>query len=418
MCDTDYCQVYGGDPSQYPYSESNLSDLAATSTAGQILECGTDSACGAPTRVALTEYSSSTGGWTAGGIFPAVVDAGDATPSNPNHDWTAAIATSAVQAAFPGVGTLQSVVVTARNGLGDLGGRVEQMVLSGTRGSETITGDQFEWAFGLKSDWFAITDTSVAPNTDSGYWVVDSAGGVHPYGGAASLGSLAGRSEPAPTVGLAPTSDSLGYWLVAADGGVTPFGDAQYHGSTRGVALNAPVLGMAAAPRGAGYWLVAGDGGVFTFGDARFYGSTGDVRLNQPVVGMAPTSDGGGYWLVASDGGVFTFGDARFYGSTGNVRLAQPVVGMVPTGDGRGYWLIGRDGGVFTFGDAAFVGSLPGRGITDSIVSVSPTPDGRGYVMVGSSGHVYTFGDATYFGDPASAPGGWSGRAVGIFVAR
>jgi SpoIID/LytB domain protein len=417
VCDTDYCQVYGGDPAQYPGDLSDLTNQAVTSTAGQVLECGSDSACGVPSQIALAMYSSSTGGWTAGGIFPAVVDAGDATASNPNHYWSATIPASAVQAAFPSVGKLESVLVTARNGLGDLGGRVQQMVVSGSSGTETITGEQFQWALGLKSDWFALTNAGVAPGSDAGYWVVDDAGGVHAFGNAPPLGSLVGTAQPAQTVGMAPTPDARGYWLVASDGGVAGFGDAGYHGSTRGIPLNAPVLGLSATPTGRGYWLIAHDGGVFTFGDAHFYGSTGDIRLNRPVDGLARTHDGGGYWLVASDGGVFTFGDAKFYGSTGSVLLNRAVVGMVPTGDGRGYWLIGADGGVFTFGDAPFVGSLPGRGITDTIVSVSPTPDGRGYVMVSASGRVYVFGDATYLGDPSSSAAGWTGEAVGVYVA-
>jgi len=161
ICDTTSCQVYGGDPTQYGANSVSYyenSNAAVTDTAGQILDCGTDAACGGPTQIAFTEFSSSTGGYTAGGIFPAVVDLGDATASNPNHDWTASVTTSAVQSAFPSVGTLQSVTVTGRNGLGDLGGRVTQMVLTGTAGPLTITGDQFEYALGLKSDWFAIAN--------------------------------------------------------------------------------------------------------------------------------------------------------------------------------------------------------------------------------------------------------------------
>jgi SpoIID/LytB domain protein len=417
ICDTTSCQVYGGDPAQYPSSDSANSNAAVTATSGRVLLCGSYAPCGPPGHVALTEFSSSSGGYTAGGEFPPVVDAGDATPSNPNHDWTQSVATSAVQAAYgSAVGTVQAIAVTQRSGLGDLGGRVIQMVVSGSAGRITITGAQFAGAVGLRSDWFAITNAGGASGGISGYWIVASNGGVYPFGAADNHGSMAGRLLNAPVIGMAPTADGAGYWLVARDGGIFSYGDARFYGSTGQIRLDRPVIGMASTSDGKGYWLYAGDGGIFTFGDARFYGSTGNVRLAQPMVGMAPTPDGRGYWLVAADGGVFAFGDARFYGSTGKVRLAQPVVGMVPTANGHGYWLVGRDGGIFAFGNAGFVGSLPGLGIRDTITSVAPTEDGGGYLMVSAGGRVYAFGDAPYFGDPASTIAGWSSQAIGVFA--
>jgi SpoIID/LytB domain protein len=415
VCDTPSCQVYGGDPAQYPNSDSANSNSAVTATAGQVVECGSDSSCGSPSQVALTEFSSSTGGYTAGGAFPAVVDAGDSTPSNPNHNWTVQVPTSSVQAAFPSVGTLQSINVTQRNGLGDLGGRVIQMVLSGSSGNLALSGDQFAGAVGLNSDWFAITNVAAPAGSDNGYWVVSSAGSVYPFGNAQSYGSMAGKTLNAPVIGMAPTSDGSGYWLVAGDGGIFSFGDARFYGSTGAYHLWAPVVGMAGTPDSAGYWMVATDGGIFSFGDARFYGSTGGVRLVKPIVAMAPTSDGKGYWLVASDGGVFTFGDAGFYGSLGSVKLAAPIVGIVPTSDGKGYWMVGSDGGIFSFGDAGFAGSMGGQGVKN-VMSVTPTPDGGGYLIVTQSGQVYTFGDATYYGDPATTISSWSGRAIGVFT--
>ena len=366
ICDTAYCQVYGGDPASFLGSYLAHSNGAVTETGNEVLMLGS--------TVALTEYSASTGGYTAGGTFPAVVDSGDATSSNPYHDWKASVPTSAVQSAFPAVGTLQSITVTKRNGDGDLGGRVLQMVLSGSAGRITITGDQFAGALGFMSDWFAITNaTTPPPGSDGGYWVVSSAGVVY------------------------------------------PFGDAPSYGDMSGYTLNGAVIGMAPTGNGAGYWLVGSDGGVFSFGNARFYGSTGGSRLNAPVLGMASTADSGGYWMVASDGGIFSFGDARFYGSTGGITLTKPVVAMARTGDGKGYWLVASDGGIFAFGDAGFVGSLGGSGVSD-VVSVTATPDNRGYLLVTRSGSVYGFGDATYYGDPASNVSGWSGSAVGVFA--
>jgi SpoIID/LytB domain protein len=411
ICDNPACQMFVGDPNvaANPYHvDVSYSDLAESTTSGQVLD-----QAGAP---AFTEYSSSTGGYTAGGDFPAVVDAGDATPSNPNHTWSVGLPTSEVQAIYgPAVGTVRSVIVTKRNGLGDLGGRVLQVAIGGTAGSTIVSGVAFADGLGLRSDWFAITDTSGPSGGTNGYWVVAANAGVYAFGNAPNYGSMAGHPLNQPVVGMAPTADNAGYWEVASDGGVFDFGDARFYGSTGNIRLNRPVIGMASSPTSKGYWLYAGDGGVFEFGDAHFYGSTGNIRLNQPVVGMASTADGHGYWLVASDGGVFEFGDAHFYGSTGNIRLNQPVVGMVPTRDGHGYWLVGRDGGIFEFGDAAFLGSLPGRGISDTIVSVTPTADGGGYLMVSAAGRIYNFGDAPYYGDPATTLRGWSSTALQIF---
>ncbi|HXW38747.1 MAG TPA: SpoIID/LytB domain-containing protein, partial [Acidimicrobiales bacterium] len=282
-CDLD-CQTYQG-----ILNESPLSDEATQATTGQVMELPGGA-------VAVTQYSSSDGGYTDAGTFPAVPDSGDAVcvpgACNPNHTWTAAVPVSTVDATWPQLGTLQSIEITGRNGLGDLGGRVTSLTLTGSAGNVSLSGADFAGALGLKSDWFEVTS---------------------------SLG--------APTVAMVATPDAGGYWLAAGDGDVAAFGDAPYEGSAEGLPLNQPVVGMAATPDGKGYWLVAGDGGVFSYGDAGFYGSMGGSHLNQPVVGMAATPDGRGYWLVASDGGIFSYGDAGFYGSAAAVP-GQDIVGM------------------------------------------------------------------------------------------
>ncbi len=407
ICDSYYCQVYAGDPAQYPNSFSNLSNAAVTATGNQVIECGTDSACGSPTTVAFAEFSSSTGGYTAGGVFPAVVDSGDANPpgANPWHSWTTTIPTSSVASAFPSVGGLESVLVTARNGLGDYGGRVEQVEIVGTGGRTTVTGDQFAADFGLDSNWFAITNDGVAPGSDGGYWVFDHAGDVFPYGDSSGYGSMTGKTLVAPVVGAAATGDHNGYWMAASDGGIFNFGDAHFYGSAGNLPLVKPIVGMTGTGDSRGYWMVAADGGIFNYGDAHFYGSAGNLKLVKPIVAMARTADGGGYWLVASDGGVFNYGDAHFYGSAGKLRLVAPVVGIVPTSDGKGYWLVASDGGVFNYGDAPFRGSL-GGGTTTGVVSVAGTPDDGGYVLLNSSGVVSVFGDASYLGDPSGSVSG------------
>ncbi len=254
------------------------------------------------------------------------------------------------------------------------------------------------------SDGRAAADSAPAAvpgATNGSYGIIDAAGGVMTFGGAAYDGDTLEVPLAKPIVGGAADPRG-GYWLVASDGGIFSFGNAQFWGSTGGIALNKPVVGMAATPDGGGYWLVASDGGIFSFGDARFWGSTGSIALNKPIVGMAAAANGAGYWLVASDGGIFAFGDAPFLGSTGSIHLNQPIVGMAATANHSGYWLVASDGGIFSYGDAQFWGSTGGIHLSEPIVAMTPTQDGNGYWLVGQDAGVFTYGDAQFSGSAQS----------------
>jgi SpoIID/LytB domain protein len=404
------CQSYPG--MKY---ESATSLLAAQDTAGQVMVVNGTS------TVATTEYSASSGGYSTGAQFTAVVDAGDsicisASVCNPNHDWTASLSDSSIEAAYPAIGTYSTLNVTSRNGNGDLGGRVDELTLTGTTGSVSTTGSAFAAALGLKSNWFALADQPSGGT--GGYWIDSSSGTVYSFGDAGSNGGTGNLVLNKPIVGMAATHNGGGYWLVATDGGIFSFGDATFYGSTGNLVLNKPIVGMAATPDGGGYWLVAADGGIFSFGDAHFYGSTGNLVLNKPIVGMVPTADGGGYWLVASDGGIFTFGDAHFFGSLGAAPPASPVVSMAPAAGGTGYWILEADGDVQAFGGAPGVApaadSPSVSSATSPMTSLAASADGQGYVMVDSAGQAFSFGDAPYFGDVASTVPGYSGDVVGI----
>ncbi len=410
ICDTAACQFYPG-----TVHENALTDAATNTTAGMAVLL--------PGEVpALTQYSASTGGYSAGGTFAAVPDDGDsvcvAGACNPYHAYTVDIPVSAITAHFAQLGSLISVQVTQRNGLGDFGGRVLQMVLEGSSTTVTLSGATFASDFGsfglgggALSNWFSVGGQP--SGGIAGYWLVASDGGIFTFGSAGFAGSMGGRHLDAPMVGMARTADHNGYWTVASDGGIFSFGDAGFAGSMGGRHLDAPMVGMAPTSDGGGYWTVASDGGIFSFGDAGFAGSMGGRHLNAPMVGMAPTSDGGGYWTVASDGGVFSFGDAGFHGSMGGQRLDQPIVGMAATADGGGYWLVGADGGIFSFGDAPYMGSLPGLGVRATAVGVLGTATGQGYIVVTGGGQAIGFGDAPQFGDVASEVTGYGGHLVG-----
>ena len=403
------CQTYPG-----MRWENLYDDGAAADTANSVMVVNGTS------TVATTEYSASSGGYSTGAQFPAVPDAGDsvcvASACNPNHNWSVSIPVSSIQAAYPQIGTLSSIVVTQRNGLGDYGGRVQQMVLSGSGGSVTVTGNGFAAAVNLMSNWFTIGDQP--SGGVGGYWINAADGGVFSFGNAQFYGSTGGTHLNQPVVAIASTHDAAGYWEVASDGGVFSFGDAPFHGSTGSIRLNKPVVGMATTPDGGGYWLVASDGGIFAYGDAGFHGSTGSLKLNQPVIGMVPTHDGGGYWLVASDGGVFAFGDAGFFGSLGGTPPTTALVGVAPTPDGGGYWVLGANGTVYPFGDAPQVGIAPSSPALATMKSpmtgLIPDFSGHGFDAVNGSGQVFAYGDAPYFGDSTTAVPGYSGHAVGI----
>ncbi|MCL5076752.1 MAG: hypothetical protein M1288_01315 [Actinobacteria bacterium] len=427
ICDSTQCQVYLG-----MNNESTVTDQAIAATAGEVMLMDSTNA------IARAEYSASTGGWTYGGTFPAVIDQYDnvciTNACNPNHDWTTTLPISSIEAMNPSIGTLTGIDVTARNGLGSMGGRVESLNLVGTTGTVSLYGYSFEYDFGLKSDWFSFsgpininnnsptqsgsTTSGAATGPGNGYLIDNATGGVETFGDAASYGSMAGKYLYKPLVGMASTPNGQGYWMVASDGGIFTFGNAGFYGSMGGKPLNKPIVGMAATPNGQGYWMVASDGGVFAFGNAGFYGSMGGKPLNQPIVGMAATPDGKGYWLVAADGGIFSFGDAAFYGSMGGKPLNKPIDGMAATADGRGYWLVASDGGIFTFGDATFYGSLGGKPISNGAwaTSFSATKDGLGYYILDSLGRVYTFGDAKFMGDPNTSPGWQPVTYTGITV--
>ncbi len=123
--------------------------MAIQETAGIVRMWGDD--------VARTEFSASTGGHTITADFPGVPDDGDAVQINPVHQWTTTLTVEELRTAF-GLGDLYEVVVVARDGFGDDGGRVEEIAVRERSGEVvTVTGNRFRRAFGLKSNWFGIT---------------------------------------------------------------------------------------------------------------------------------------------------------------------------------------------------------------------------------------------------------------------
>jgi stage II sporulation protein D len=151
ICDTTWCQVYGG-----ASVEDRRSNAAVRATARQILKYA-----GKP---AFTQFSSSSGGWTSAGSAPYLVakeDPYDGWDGNPVHSWTTTVDAGRLERSFPSIGTLERILVTSRDGNGEWQGRVASLVLEGDRGRATVSGDTFRLTFGLRSSWFSIRPTPI-----------------------------------------------------------------------------------------------------------------------------------------------------------------------------------------------------------------------------------------------------------------
>lgn len=147
-CDTQDCQVYAGTAKEDPRTTD-----AVRTTSGVVLMRDNE--------VVPAEFSASTGGYSAGGDFPAVADEGDA--ASPHHDWTVTKTAGEIGRAF-GVGELQSIDVISRNNFGPNGGRAATVKVVGTTGTEEVTGMEAREALDLNSDWFSVTEGVGVPD--------------------------------------------------------------------------------------------------------------------------------------------------------------------------------------------------------------------------------------------------------------
>ena len=91
----------------------------------------------------------------------AKADPYDGWSGNPVHDWSTTVDVSTFERSYPSIGTLQKIRVTNRDGNGEWQGRVSSVVLDGSDGDVTISGDSFRWAFGLRSNWFTVDPTPI-----------------------------------------------------------------------------------------------------------------------------------------------------------------------------------------------------------------------------------------------------------------
>ena len=155
-CDSQDCQVYLGAAlregvSEQPYNlEDPRTDLAIAETAGVVIR-------GRNGAVVRTEFSSSNGGRTAGGIFTAQADAGDLSANSALMVWTRSVSAAQLQQKYPQIGTL-TAITTAHDGQGgDWNGYTTEVTITGTSSAVKMSGWAFRTAFGLPAPWYGVT---------------------------------------------------------------------------------------------------------------------------------------------------------------------------------------------------------------------------------------------------------------------
>lgn len=146
LCDTAYCQVYGGAD-----AEHEASDAAIAATKGVVVVKG-----GAPI---FSQFSASNGGWSSAGSRSYLVaqpDPYDAWDGNPHTKWKVSVDASAIEGTWPSIGRLTGVKVTVRDGNGTWGGRAVTVKINGSKDSVSVSGERFRSALGLRSTWLRV----------------------------------------------------------------------------------------------------------------------------------------------------------------------------------------------------------------------------------------------------------------------
>lgn len=146
LCDTSACQVYKGTSTEY-----SSSTAAVKASAQKVVKY--------QGNLALTMFSASNGGWAAaaGSDYPYLAAHEDPYDGvKRDQTWTVTLTSSKIQKAYPSIGTLKSVQVTARDGDGTWGGRVDAVKITGSSGSVNVSGGTFKSKFSLRERLFTV----------------------------------------------------------------------------------------------------------------------------------------------------------------------------------------------------------------------------------------------------------------------
>lgn len=162
ICDTTWCQVYGGHAHYDSASRLTWSDYprAATATANEVLEYN-----GSPI---FAQFAASNGGWTVAGGQPYLIAQADpydnASSGDPYLYYRKTVSVASVAGYF-GLKSVTQVAVTERDGNGTWNGRVLSGYVQGVdmQGRSTkvpATGSDFAGAFGIGTTWFRLSATT------------------------------------------------------------------------------------------------------------------------------------------------------------------------------------------------------------------------------------------------------------------
>lgn len=362
-CDTIFCQVYVGH-----FRLSNGAPVATTATrTDQAITKTLDIVRLTSSRtIARTEFSSTSGGWTAGGTFPAVEDRGDSISAR--HTWKCTVPTSLLEDRYGNGGSLTGFRVTKRNGLGTWGGRVQQVVLSfGNGTSATVTGNDVRSTLnqgtcteatgrvvssGLFSDWFDLACVAEAAYVDE----------VHEL--------FLGRSASGAEVDrwCRPVRDGNRIGLTEALSVSDEWAGVQIS------ELYRKILDRAADAEGRAYWLSQVERGLRIediaaqfYGSPEYYGANGSTNrrfveaLYLDLLGRPADAQGRDHWATALDARRITRQRvaADFYASiesrTDRVdALYAQILERPADRDGRTYWT----GQLLTLGDVSLAAWL------------------------------------------------------------
>ncbi len=159
ICDTSFCQVYGG---HRHYSASGVvlwtdDHAAIVGNENQIMRYDA--------RAIFAQFSASNGGSVLSGGLPYLVDEADsydnASSGDPYLSWTDSVSAASV-ASYYGLKTVTSIQVTKRNGYGTWGGWVLSATVNGTSSSGAAThvstsGTTLAWAMGVRDAYFLFS---------------------------------------------------------------------------------------------------------------------------------------------------------------------------------------------------------------------------------------------------------------------
>lgn len=155
ICDTTACQVYPGLTSSNP--EHPNSDAAVVATSGQVRKYGS--------AIAVTEFSSTNGGQVVGSNLAYQVAKADpydgVYPEAPDTWAYLTMPVSAIEKAWPAIGTFRSMTLS-RDGKGAwFGGRATALTLTGSSGTKVVGSETFRSVLSLRSTWFIPVGSGV-----------------------------------------------------------------------------------------------------------------------------------------------------------------------------------------------------------------------------------------------------------------